>query len=1152
MNPIINNLKDDEKYNEVLTYINNITKNNNKDNINITLSGVVDSQKAFLEYAIASQLKRSILIVCSNNMSATKMIQDLKFFSDMEIIYFPAKQLIYYDIESQSKEIENQRMYAIKKIFERGNKIVVTTIDALLTPLNKNIKESKKSINLKKDDKINLDNITQDLLKLGYQRTELVEGKGQFCIRGGLVDIFQVESDKPYRIELFGNIVDSIRSFSIDTQRSISTCNEISISCISENNMSEELKKEILSKLNELANSDINSELRDNILHDIDNINNNSLSNIYDKYFYIAIKESTTLLEILKDYIIFFDEPDKCIEKANNIIYENNETLKALEQRNYLYAKYANKYLNIDTILNDLKDKLNIYLQRQEISKSLNEKRKVIYFDSKEIYYYKNSPDILLHDIKDNKDKIILLVFPTLVRVEQIKNYLLDNSVKVEYLENIWKYSNLKKGKVYITYGLLSSGFNQEDGQIVFIVEPVSGTAFSSKLKKRKRKKENSIGEKLNSYDDLNIGDYVVHENHGIGIYRGLESVSIEDVIKDYIKIEYSNNSVLYVPINQLDMVKKYVCDDGYKPNINTLGTKEWQKTRKKVNEHIKSVAKELMLLYAKREKSIGFAFSKDTPWQDEFESSFPYELTLDQKLSIEQIKEDMESSKVMDRLLCGDVGYGKTEVALRVAFKAVMDKKQVAYLVPTTVLCLQQYRTFKGRMEKFGVRVEFLSRFKTLKEQKSILKDLVDGKIDIIIGTHRLLSKDLFFNDLGLLIIDEEHRFGVKAKESIKKLKETIDVLSMSATPIPRTLHMSMVGIRKISTLTEPPLERLPIHTYVLEYDENVIKDAIEKELLRDGQVIYINNRIELLDESLERIKNMVPSARIAIAHGRMEPRQVEDVMIDFMEHNIDIIICTTILETGIDIPNANTLIIEDADKLGLAQLYQIRGRVGRSSRLAYAYITYKKDKVISELSEKRLKAIKDFTEFGSGLKIALRDLEIRGAGNLLGKEQHGHMASVGYEMYLSLLEKAINDEKNNKKEESDVLNINKEIKIDLEVSAYISDSYIKDPIQKIIMYQKISNIQTKEESLDIVDELLDRYGDIPKETENLFKIVEIRNVARALNITRISCINGILKFEPSNHKIRLTNAKCNDILINVQLELEKLKATLENKMEG
>ena len=940
----------------------------------------------------------------------------------------------------------------------------------------------------------------------------------------------------PVRIEFFGDSIDSIRSFDVLTQRSISSIKEISISRVSDMVITKEMLDDITRNLENLVESgDINSNLKENISKDIELIENGMLDNLTDKYFNLLVKNPCFLTDYLKDYNIFIDEPENCKKKADSICYENAETLKILDERNYMYIPFANKYISYDDVIKHVSKITNIYMQKQVFDSSINKKRVIFDFNSKEMFFYKSSFETLLNDVKALKNKKILLVFPSQVRVEQVKNYLLDNNVSVEILDNIWREDNLKKSKVYITYGIVSGGFYSSIQDLVVIAEPVSGTNV-----KRKVKREFSKGTDIESFEDLKIDDFVVHENHGIGIYKGISSINVQDVVKDYIKIEYANNGVLYVPINQLDLVKKYVCDDSSKPKINSLGTKEWEKTKKKVTAHVEEIAKELLSLYAKREKNPGYAFSPDTPWQKEFEESFKYDLTDDQKQAVSEIKEDMESPRVMDRLLCGDVGYGKTEVALRVAFKAVMDKKQVAYLVPTTVLCLQQYRTFKERMEKFGIRVEMLSRFKTKKEQTDILKDLVDGKIDVLVGTHRMLSNDVFFKDLGLLIIDEEHRFGVKAKESIKKIKETVDVLSMTATPIPRTLHMSMVGIRGMSTLSEPPLERLPVHTYVMEYNDTVIKEAIEKELLRDGQVFYLNNRVEGIEDLANKVKSLVPSARVEYAHGQMEPHQIEDIMLKFINHEFDVIVCTSILESGIDIPNANTLIVENADKLGLAQLYQIRGRVGRSSRLAYAYITYQKNRQISEVAEKRLRAIRDFTEFGSGFKIALRDLEIRGAGSLLGKEQHGHMLKVGYDMYLSLLEKAVNKEKNNI---SETQNIEQEIKIDLDVSAYISDSYISDPIQKINMYQKISDINDKDMMIDVIDELIDRYGELPKETENLIKIVEIRNQARKLGITKICSFGEILKIEPYNLKIKLTNFTRSDILIRVQLELEKLR---------
>lgn len=940
----------------------------------------------------------------------------------------------------------------------------------------------------------------------------------------------------PVRIEFFGDSIDSIRSFDVLTQRSISSIKEISISRVSDMVVTKEMLDDITRNLENLVEcGDINSNLKENICKDIELIENGMLDNLTDKYFNLLVKNPCFLTDYLKDYNIFIDEPENCKKKADSICYENVETLKILDERNYMYIPFANKYISYDDVIKRVSKITNIYMQKQVFDSSINKKRVIFDFNSKEMFFYKSSFETLLNDVKALKNKKILLVFPSQVRVEQVKNYLLDNNVSVEVLDNIWREDNLKKSKVYITYGIVSGGFYSSIQDLVIIAEPVSGTNV-----KRKVKREFSKGTDIENFEDLKIDDFVVHENHGIGIYKGISSINVQEVVKDYIKIEYANNGALYVPINQLDLVKKYVCDDSSKPKINSLGTKEWEKTKKKVTAHVEEIAKELLSLYAKREKNPGYAFSPDTPWQKEFEESFKYDLTDDQKQAVSEIKEDMESPRVMDRLLCGDVGYGKTEVALRVAFKAVMDKKQVAYLVPTTVLCLQQYRTFKERMEKFGIRVEMLSRFKTKKEQTDILKDLVDGKIDVLVGTHRILSNDVFFKDLGLLIIDEEHRFGVKAKESIKKIKETVDVLSMTATPIPRTLHMSMVGIRGMSTLNEPPLERLPVHTYVMEYNDTVIKEAIEKELLRDGQVFYLNNRVEGIEDLANKVKSLVPSARVEYAHGQMEPHQIEDIMLKFINHEFDVIVCTSILESGIDIPNANTLIVENADKLGLAQLYQIRGRVGRSSRLAYAYITYQKNRQISEVAEKRLRAIRDFTEFGSGFKIALRDLEIRGAGSLLGKEQHGHMLKVGYDMYLSLLEKAVNKEKNNI---SETQNIEQEIKIDLDVSAYISDSYISDPIQKINMYQKISDINDKDMMLDVIDELIDRYGELPKETENLIKIVEIRNQARKLGITKICSFGEILKIEPYNLKIKLTNFTRSDILIRVQLELEKLR---------
>lgn len=997
MNAVIDRLNKNNVYLEIKESL----KVNNKKSISTT--GLTSSAKAMLVATITKEIKKSSLVICNNIFEVNKFMQDLKFFvqnnEEIEVIFLPSENIEYYDVERESNELDTQRAYALKKILSGDLNIVVTTIDSLLLNMRKKEEFLKEDLNLKVSDKINIEEFVKKLSILGYSRAENVEGKGQFAIRGGIIDIFCINNELPYRIELFGNEVDNIRTFDVLTQRSIDTVKEIKIPLSSTKKISEDKKQEIIDSLKLLTDKEeLNSDLKLNILKDIERIENGNLDNIYDKYYYFFKEESENLLDYAKEYNIYINEPLKCIEKAKNVIYENEEELKSFASKNYLYMPYANRYKSFEDLEVLLKKVNNVYLEKITTDLSLHEGRKVFEIDAKEENFYRNSLDTLLNDINTRENEIKILVFPSQNRIESIKNYLLENGKKVEVITSLLDIPNLeekenleqktKNNTIYIMFGILSSGFYIKEFNILLIAESVSGTSLQKR--NRKNKENEKIGEKINTFEDLSVGDYLVHENHGIGIYKGIQTVKVDENYKDYIKIEYEKGAAIYVPINQLDLVKKYVCDDDTIPKLNTLGTKEWKVTKRKVAEHVTLMAKELVSLYAKREKKQGFAFPKDTPWQKEFEDSFEYELTYDQAQSIKEIKEDMEEPRPMDRLLCGDVGYGKTEVALRAAFKAVMGGKQVAYLVPTTVLSLQQYRTFKSRMENFGIKVEMLSRFKTKKEQTQILKDLVDGKIDVVVGTHRLLSKDVFFKDLGLLIIDEEHRFGVKAKESIKMLKETVDVLSMTATPIPRTLHMSMVGIRGMSTLTEPPVERLPVHTYVVEYDENVIQNAIEKELDRSGQVFYINNRIENIEMIAEKIRNMVPYAKVAFAHGRMDPKQIEDIMLLFINHEIDVLVCTTILESGIDIPNANTIIIENADRLGLAQLYQIRGRVGRSSRLAYAYVTYKKDKILSEVSEKRLKAIKDFTEFGSGFKIALRDLEIRGAGNLLGKEQH------------------------------------------------------------------------------------------------------------------------------------------------------------------
>ena len=1132
MNPLVKELPKHSKFNELLNSIKNKERN-------LSITGLTDSAKAHVIYSLYNYSNVRPVVVCPNVSAAKKFIQDMKFYSDKEIVFMPAREVIYYDIDVQSRETNNLRVYAISKLVNNEDVIFVTTTEAVLQPMLPKSEYIGLNLTFKLSDTIDLNDVIAKLLKLGYLREELVAAKGQFSVRGGIIDIFPIEANMPYRIELFGDEIDSIRTFDVIDQRSKESIEEFNISFSTEYIIDKANVEILKDTLTNLAETDITKEVKNSILQDIEKIEADNYLGLIDRYFDLLVPNSVTLLDYLEDnYTIYFDDTSKQISRSEAINFENKEAIKVAATSN-VYTKYTFKYVSFDMIEIKLKSLSSVYMSKLGQDRVMHAKRKEYSFSCREVNFFRSTMDLLIKDVKKYKEeKITVLVFPNVTKAETAKNILVDNSIPVKFVLDPHGIDNLSLGVVYICVGIMSSGFIYDDMNLVVMAEPVSGVINE----KRKSSKE-FLGDALNSYDDLKIGDFVVHINHGIGKYMGVETVETSGIVKDYMKLEYRDEGILYIPITSLDSIKRYVCEEGFAPKLNKLGTKEWEKTKLKVTKHVNDVAKELVLLYALRSKAKGFAFSKDTPWQKEFEADFEYEPTIDQKRAIDEMKKDMESIKPMDRLLCGDVGYGKTEVAIRGAFKAVMDSKQVAYLVPTTVLSLQQYNVFKERMEKFGVKVEMLSRFKTKKEQEAIVKKLELGEIDVIVGTHRILSKDVKFKDLGLLIIDEEHRFGVEDKEKIKKYKNNIDVLSMTATPIPRTLHMSMIGIRDVSVITEPPRERLPVHTYVSEYNPSMISEAIEKELARDGQVFYISNRVENIESIVAKVRSLAPDARVAFAHGKMTPNQIEDTMLDYMNRETDILVCTTILESGIDIPNANTIIIENADKLGLAQLYQIRGRVGRSNRLAYAYVTYNRGSVLTEEASKRLGAIKDYSEFGSGFKIALRDLEIRGAGNLLGAEQHGHMMMVGYDMYASLLNKAVEKEKL-KIDGAPTLEKG-EIKISLDVSANIPNEYISDAVIKIEMYQKLSNANNDHDIQNVTDELIDRFGDIPQETINLIEVVRIRNKCKVIGIDEIKIMGDFVWFvqKPKNHiKYMLTNDIKRDILSFVNRTLDSI----------
>ena len=1041
----------------------------------IELSGLADVGKVQIISATREVVKRPILIITYNEIKAKKMLEDLKYFMK-NIDYFPRREIVAYDYEVESKDIPYERIEVLNKIKENKTDIVITTVEALMQKMISKELLYKYVIQFKIGDTYDLETIKQNLILLGYERNDLVENKGQFSIRGGIVDIGLSEK-QGIRIEFWGDEVDSIRYFNIASQRSTEMVQEVLIKPAHEfivENI-EDVCKKIEQKYNEQS--------------DIEMIRNGSYISKIDKYFNEFYEEQNTILDYInKNYIIFIDENSKIEARKNNIILDNNNLIKSLIEKEKFIPETIK---NISGFEYDLKNMQTIYLQESDLYTHQNRYE----FRYRTINFFKSEIDIVIADIKTyiNDNKKIIILGGTQNTCKKILNLLNDRQIPHKYAEKI---ENVKNGEVIVTLGSISSGFECYDLKLVVI-------NMSEGLEQvAKRKKSSNAFKEAQKvvYADLKPGDYVVHKSHGIGEFIGINTITADKVTKDYIKIKYKDEDILYVPTSSLDTVRKYIGTGDKEPRLNRLGSKEWENTKNRVKNNLREVAKDLIELYAKRQKMQGFAFSKDNEWQKQFEDEFPYQETDDQLRCIEEAKKDMEQAKPMDRLLCGDVGYGKTEVAIRLAFKAVMDQKQVAYLVPTTVLANQQYEEFKTRMSEFAINVELLNRFRTTKEQENVIKKLKLGEIDIVIGTHRILSKDVEFKDLGLLIIDEEHRFGVKDKEKIKQLKNSVDVLTMTATPIPRTLHMSILGIRDMSVIYEPPQNRRPVQTYVLEYDDEVVKEAITREIERNGQVFYLYNKVEGIEKKSNEVSKLVPEAKVGFAHGKMTGKELEQIMMDFIQKKINVLVCTTILESGIDIPNANTIIVENADRLGLAQLYQIRGRVGRSDRQAYAYITYKREKLLSEVADKRLKAIKEFTEFGSGFKIAMRDLEIRGAGSLLGEIQHGHMEQVGYDTYCRLLDEVVKEMKGIEvKEEQD-------IQLDIDVSSYIPDNFIESNSQKIEIYQNIALCRTEEDIQNVIDEIIDRYGHMPEELENLIEIARIKNLCKEANVLKIS----------------------------------------------
>ena len=1074
MNFLIKTLEENKKFQELTKQISQTGP--------IAISGLVDVEKLHVLAGIFNETKRPMVLVTYNEIQARKLYQDLKKLIK-QTYFFPKKEITSYDYVAQSKEIEYKRIDVLNKMYlakkQKEPIIIVTTIEAVMQKMVAKDTLYQNVIDFEVGKTYLLDEIKEKLVGLGYERSDLIENKGQFSIRGGIVDVGLSEKIG-VRIEFWGDEVDSIRFFQISSQRSTEMLKEITIF------PAHELIVQDLSE----AVKNIQEKYPEEI-EDIELIKNGDYISKINKYFNEFYENQASFLDYMSDeYLLLLDEKSKINQRKTNIIEDNNKLIASLVEKEKFVPEAIE---NISKFEYNFEEKQIIYLEQNDSIKNIQK----YYFETREINFYNLQLDLLLADIvtyQKNKKKVVLLAGNE-ISAKKLCDILKENQINYKYEREA---ENVKPGEIIVTIGGFSSGFENYDLNLIVVSLQNN---FEEPVKRKKKLSSTFKDSEKIVFADLKPGDIVVHQTHGIGQFIGVNTITADGVTKDYIKIKYRNDDILYVPTNSLDSVRKYIGGgDNSSPRLNKLGGKEWSATTSKVKKNLEAVAKDLIELYAKRQKIKGFSFSPDTPWQKQFEDSFSYTETDDQLRCIQDVKKDMEKPQPMDRLLCGDVGYGKTEVAIRAAFKAVMDQKQVAYLVPTTILANQQYEEFKTRMQEFAINVELLNRFKTKKEQDEIIKKLKLGEVDVVVGTHRLLSEDVNFKDLGLLIIDEEHRFGVKDKEKIKKLRTNIDVLTMTATPIPRTLHMSIVGVRDMSVIYEPPHNRKPVQTYVLEYDQEVITEAITKEIERGGQVFYLFNQVEGIEKKANEISMLVPEAKVGFAHGKMSGRELEEIMESFINQEINVLVCTTILESGIDIPNANTIIVENADRLGLAQLYQIRGRVGRSDKQAYAYITYKRDKLLSEVADKRLKAIKEFTEFGSGFKIAMRDLEIRGAGSMLGEMQHGHMEQVGYDTYCKLLDEVIKEMQGIEVVEE------QDVQIDLAVSSYIPDNFIENSSQKIEIYQNIALCRTEEELQNVIDEVIDRYGRLPKELENLIDIARIKQLARKANILKIA----------------------------------------------
>ncbi|ANE45990.1 transcription-repair coupling factor [Paenibacillus swuensis] len=1062
------------------------------------ISGLVGSSRQIMIASLLKEMDQPLYIITHNMFSAQKIAEDLyECLEEQQVLLYPANELMATEAAISSPETLAQRIDALSALSQgfRGVVIVPYAGARRFLPAKESFAQAR--IRLQVGQTIQLETLIRTLADMGYVRSERVEVKGEFSVRGGIVDVYPLTSETPFRIELFDEDIDSIRSFDISDQRSIDKMDALTILPAQEliadskrfQNAAQHAGDLLEQQLGKMTDRTAKQKLNEGIKQDIEMLREGIYFPGIYKYASLLYPERQTLIDYLpKDALVLMDEPARLLETAKQLEKDEAEWFTQLLQDGKSLPGYVISK-NADSILYTRSHPtlfLSLFLRQVPHTQPQN----IVNFMARAMQDFHGQMNLFKAEMdrwKKSGTRVIVLANGE-ERIDRVRRVLSDYHIEEPEILN----------------GNLQSGFEIPSIHLVVVTE---GEMFSQKQRKvRKADKKIENAERIKSYTELKVGDYVVHVNHGIGKYVGIGTLEINGIHKDYMHIVYAGGDKLSVPIEQIDMVQKYVGSEDKDPKVFKLGGSEWNRVKSKARASVKDIADDLIKLYADREAAPGYAFNKDTPYQQEFEDMFPYDETRDQIRAIGEIKEDMEKSRPMDRLLCGDVGYGKTEVAIRAAFKAAIDGKQVAVLVPTTILAQQHYETFRERFSGYPFNVQVISRFRSKKEQNETIKGVKAGTVDVLIGTHRLLSADVQFKELGLLIIDEEQRFGVTHKEKMKRLKTNVDVLTLTATPIPRTLHMSMLGVRDLSVIETPPENRFPVQTYVVEHSTALTREAIERELARGGQVYYLYNRVQGIQQMADQISALVPDAKVGVGHGQMSEQELERTILDFLDGEYDVLVSTSIIETGVDIPNVNTLIVHDADKMGLSQLYQLRGRVGRSNRVAYAYFTYQRDKVLTEVAEKRLQAIKEFTELGSGFKIAMRDLSIRGAGNLLGAEQHGFIASVGFDMYSQMLTDEIAERKAQMHGEAAAEKKEWTTQIDMTIDAYLPSDYIYDSIQKIEIYKKVANIRSMEEASDLHEELVDRFGDLPKAVTRLLAVARFKVYGNRYAIETVS----------------------------------------------